>query len=68
MTLFWNVLAQVVVVGINGLNAFAPFIPPQKLAGISVRFSAIQAAVAVVAHHYNTDGTPQAMPFVPAPK
>lgn len=62
MTLRWNLIIQALATAIQLWDQFSPFIPEDYRNATRGLLVAIQGFVAVLAHNFNTDGTPQAMP------
>ena len=47
------------------VNQFGGLIPHEYVPYVTGGLTALQAVVGIVAHHYNTDGTPQVVAFIP---
>ena len=60
MTVKTNILIQIVMTLGQIVNQFAPMVPDKYAVVLAV----VQAVVGVLAHYYNTDGTPQTKAFV----
>ena len=60
-----NVLIQVVGIVGQGFNAFGGFVPPKYQVQVAGGIGAAQAAVGVLAHSFNPDGTNASVGYVP---
>lgn len=60
-----NILLQVVALVGQGFNLFGHFVPPKYIPAIAGGIGAAQAAVGVLAHQYNPDGTPAVVSYMP---
>ena len=65
MPLKVNLILQIALIVLNAGQALLPLLSPQTKMLIGVGLACGNSIVGTVAHFYNTDGTSQAVPFVP---
>lgn len=63
MPRWFNILVQGVGTMGQLLNVVGVLVPPKYQLLATTIMGAIQAAIAVVSHNYNPDGTPVALPY-----
>ena len=68
MKRFFNVAFQVLATGGQLLNFYTPILPAKCAGWAAGILGAAQGTVSIIAHSYNTDGTPQQAPYIPPPK
>lgn len=64
MTRFWNILGGIAAIGVT-VAAPVYIHDPAIWKHIGVGVAVLQAAKSLIAHSYNPDGTPAAMPYQP---
>lgn len=62
MKLSTNMIAQALALIVQGANQFAGIIPAKYNATVALVVGVAQLIGAYLAHHSNTDGTPQSVP------
>lgn len=65
MKRWFNTVFQGIATGAQIVNLYSPFLPPRYQTILAGVLAATQGGVAVVAHKYNPDGTPAALPYQP---
>lgn len=65
MKLSINIIIQALGTGVQIINAITPIFPGLQVELVAA-VTVIQAVTGVIAHHYNTDGTSQAIANPPA--
>lgn len=63
MKLSWNWAAQIVAIGIHAGNLLLGVVPAEYRPTVTLLVGALQSASALVAHHYNPDGTSARAPW-----
>ena len=67
MPRWFNITAQAVGMLFQAFNAYGALLGPKYMLLGATIVGSLQAVIAIVAHNYNPDGTPAALPYV-APK
>jgi hypothetical protein len=63
-----NIMIQCLALVAQLLNGLSDVVPPEKKVYLALAIMAVQGIVGILAHHSNTDGTPQTTAFVPRRK
>jgi hypothetical protein len=63
-----NIMIQCLALVAQLLNGLSDVVPPDKKTYLAIAIMVVQGIVAILAHHSNTDGTPQTTAFVPRGK
>lgn len=63
MKRWWNVVFQTVASVTQLANLYSPFLPPKIQGTVTGILTLAQGTVGVIAHQYNPDGTPAALPY-----
>lgn len=66
MTRKVHIIIQVSLLALQVLNAVAPILQGNAKVYALTAISFIEGAVGIINHAFNTDGTPQSVPFVEA--
>lgn len=58
-----NITIQAVALAGTAVAGYGALLPPRIAGGVYLGSSLAQAIVGVLAHHFNPDGTPAALPY-----